>query len=101
MRLTEYEVAAIKKVVRAHFGPDAKIFLFGSRVDDAKKGGDIDLLVEYSSQGSDVVKRKLQTIAELQLALGDQKIDIVTTYRDFRPDDRLIVKKARETGVRL
>ena len=36
MRLTEVEVSAIKQSVRA-FDPEAKIFLFGSRVDDKRK----------------------------------------------------------------
>ena len=44
MRLTEFEVDAIKECIY-QFDPDAKIILFGSRVDDTKKGGDIDLLV--------------------------------------------------------
>ena len=101
MRLTENEVAAIKKAVRTHFGPEAKVFLFGSRVDDAKKGGDIDLLVEHPSQSCDVVKRKLEAIAELQIVLGEQKIDLVTTTQEAHLDGRLIVKKARETGVKL
>jgi predicted nucleotidyltransferase len=44
MRLTEGEVSAIKESVHL-FDPDAKIYLFGSRADDMKKGGDIDLII--------------------------------------------------------
>jgi len=44
MRLTESEVEAIKSTVYA-LDAGAKIHLFGSRADDAKRGGDIDLLI--------------------------------------------------------
>ena len=45
MRLTEDKVQAIKQVVAMLAGDDAKVNLFGSRADDNKKGGDIDLLI--------------------------------------------------------
>ncbi len=46
MRLTEQEVAAIKAAAREAFGPDVVVRLFGSRVHDHLKGGDIDLHFE-------------------------------------------------------
>ncbi len=46
MRLTPHEVAAIKAAAREAFGDSAVVRLFGSRVDDALRGGDIDLLME-------------------------------------------------------
>ena len=48
MRLTEQQIQTIKQVVVMLAGDSAKITLFGSRVDDTKKGGDIDLLI-YSN----------------------------------------------------
>ena len=44
MRLKTFEVAAIKDAVY-EFDQEAKIYLFGSRADDAKRGGDIDLFI--------------------------------------------------------
>jgi predicted nucleotidyltransferase len=44
MRLPEAERQAILNAVRSE-DPDAVVYLFGSRVDDAARGGDIDLLV--------------------------------------------------------
>jgi len=44
MRLTENEISVIKKCI-LDFDPQAKIYLFGSRVNDLAKGGDIDILV--------------------------------------------------------
>lgn len=45
MHLTTFEVKVIQQNVKTVFGDAAKVYLFGSRVDDSKKGGDIDLYV--------------------------------------------------------
>ena len=77
MRLTPQQIAAIKNCVNG-FDPLAKIYLFGSRTDDRKKGGDIDLLIfSEKIQLEQLIKLKLK----LYDALGEQKIDIVI------PDD--------------
>ena len=55
MRLQKSEVDAIKEAIYA-FDPRAKIYLFDSRVDDTKKGGDIDLLIESNAIGLADVK---------------------------------------------
>ena len=45
MRLSTEQIQAIRQAATAAFGAGTSVWLFGSRVDDAKKGGDIDLLV--------------------------------------------------------
>ncbi|PHS56358.1 MAG: hypothetical protein COB17_09505 [Sulfurimonas sp.] len=44
MRLLKKEVDLLKNKLQLLCN-DAKLYLFGSRVDDTKKGGDIDLLI--------------------------------------------------------
>jgi hypothetical protein len=46
LRLSEQERAVIRGCVEEAFGPNAWVFLFGSRLDDSKRGGDIDLHIE-------------------------------------------------------
>lgn len=46
MRLTETEINVIKHSACDVFGSDVVVFLFGSRVDDTKKRGDIDLYIK-------------------------------------------------------
>jgi predicted nucleotidyltransferase len=73
MRLTPREADIIKRSVLKH-APDAQVFLFGSRVDDAARGGDIDVLV--ITQFNDL-ETKLKVKAEFFKSLDEQKIDLV------------------------
>ncbi len=75
MRLTEFEVDAIKECIYQS-DPDAKIILFGSRVDDTKKGGDIDLLV-LSEKITKSERRRIKI--NLYDKIGEQKIDMIIT----------------------
>ena len=43
MRLNTEARALIVKLSRQYFGADARVWLFGSRLDDKALGGDIDL----------------------------------------------------------
>ena len=101
MRLTPEEIATIRHAARIHFGQDAKVWLFGSRVDDAKRGGDIDLYVETDlHHPTDLLKREINLKLELDERLGEQKIDIVVRPRTSElalPIHRV----ARETGIEL
>ncbi len=46
MRLKPEQVRFIKSTIARYFGEGARVWLFGSRVDDAKRGGDVDLFVQ-------------------------------------------------------
>ena len=46
MRLSPAERRAIDTAAREAFPPGTRVMLFGSRTDDARRGGDIDLLIE-------------------------------------------------------
>ncbi len=100
MRLNDFQREKITEAVINQFGEDAEIFLFGSRVDDNKKGGDIDLLVVAAVDCTDVELKKIRSVTAIQFAIGDQKIDLVVT-RDIKNDQRLVVREALEKGVRL
>ncbi|QFY88709.1 nucleotidyltransferase domain-containing protein [Magnetovirga frankeli] len=48
MRISQEQAEAITQSISYHLGRNARIWLFGSRLDDRKKGGDLDLYVEAS-----------------------------------------------------
>ena len=74
MRLSKQQVSGIKKAFSNHL-TDYELRLFGSRTDDNKKGGDIDLLV--LTRDKIELKQKWQIRRDIENAIGEQKIDIV------------------------
>lgn len=100
MRIKSRDREIIKEKTREIFGSTASVLLFGSRIDDTKKGGDIDLFIEDDNL-TDAVRKKIILMTELQFQLGERKIDIITASRTDETDIPLIVKIARETGIEL
>jgi predicted nucleotidyltransferase len=96
MRLSDDEKNQIKRQVSDIFGEKSRVFLFGSRVDDTKKGGDIDLFIEAEIV-TNGFEQTIRLITKLQMALGDQKIDVVLA----KDPSRLIEQEARQGGVLL
>lgn len=72
--------------------PSARLYLFGSRVDDSKKGGDIDLLIISSK-----INRKDVRIIRLNFfdQFGEQKLDIIVDDGSLKtPFVKMIFDKA-------
>ena len=99
MRLSPEQIAQIRQSAAESFGPEARVWLFGSRVDDSKRGGDIDLLVQSRALSADTaLQSKIRMLGLLEARLGERKIDIVIEQPgDVRP----IVCVAHETGLAL
>ena len=102
MRLTPQQAAIIRDTAREVFGADARVWLFGSRVDDSKRGGDIDLLIETCDRlaPAEMVQRRTRYAARLYRSLGEQRIDMVITARG-EPDARPVVAEAQHHGILL
>ena len=98
MRITEEEITIIKQAITSRFSSVSRILLFGSRTDDNKCGGDIDLLVETAETGENAISHKLEAMSDIQFKLGDQKIDLIISNPG---DERKIAQIARETGILL
>jgi uncharacterized protein len=77
MRLGQDEIKAINSLAVKYFGNGAQVFLFGSRVDEDKKGGDIDLFIKNENEESLTLENRIQFLSELKIQIGDQKIDVV------------------------
>lgn len=101
MRLSQPQVDVICASAVKNFGRSARVWLFGSRIDEQSKGGDIDLYIEPEIQEpAELVDAKLHFLLELHKQLGQQKIDVVIRRADFK-EDLPIFRIARETGVQL
>ncbi len=91
MRLQKEQIDLLKTKL-SEISPKAKVYLFGSRVDDSKKGGDIDLLIVCDKFS----KKDIRSIRlEFFKQFGEQKLDIVLDKGDFStPFVKHIFKKA-------
>lgn len=76
MRLQKRIIDKINYAVQNSFG-NVNVYLFGSRVDDTKKGGDIDIAIESNLSREDFRKTKVKLISYLIISGFDFKIDIV------------------------
>lgn len=99
MRLTTEHADIIHQTARRRFGGDVRVWLFGSRVDDSARGGDIDLLVEIGTTTDNSFRESVAFETDLQLALGDQKFDILLRHPGI--PEAPIHCIARKTGVEL
>ncbi len=99
MRLTEIQRQTIKTTVTRLIGEGSRIWLFGSRVDDTKRGGDIDLMIETDSIIPSRASALCQIEGSLVMQLGDRKIDVL--LKDARTADAPIFLAARQKGVLL
>jgi predicted nucleotidyltransferase len=97
MRLTVEEIDSIRKATETCFGKASKVFLFGSRVYDHKRGGDIDLYIQPEQQDG-LFNRKIQMLTMLFEMIGEQKVDIVVQYSGQK---RLIDELALKQGILL
>lgn len=95
MRLSKREIEVILQVAEDIYGTDVKVYLFGSRVDDSRRGGDIDLLVRTTSAKKGILDR-VRMAARIKSLIGDQKIDIIGDY-----EDNQVVQEALKNGILL
>ena len=94
MRLTPAQIDTIKSTAQAVLGEGVQVTLFGSRVHDAQKGGDVDLYVEATQP--DLMK-KIRCKVSLQDQL-DLPVDLfVKPFVDRSP----IALIAKQEGIRL
>ncbi|SMM99281.1 hypothetical protein SPONN_403 [uncultured Candidatus Thioglobus sp.] len=99
MRLSQLQIKTIKAEAIALFGDSVKVILFGSKVNDDAKGGDIDLMINVVKQDDNLWRKVLRLNTNIQQKLGEQKIDIITKYQGQKLEN--IHKEALRTGVVL
>lgn len=93
MRLKNEEIQLLKSNLHT-LSKSARLFLFGSRIDDTKRGGDIDLLIlDEKLTKRDIRKLRIEFFKKY----GEQKMDIIIDKPDFQnPFTKYIFKSAIE-----
>lgn len=95
VRLTQFEIDAIKQSAIDVFGPSVQVILFGSRIERLKKGGDIDLYIQTESDHSFL--QKIKFLLAVEQKIGEQKIDVIFAEDQARP----IEQQAISQGILL
>jgi predicted nucleotidyltransferase len=99
MRISDGDREKIRQATRQIAGAAAKPMLFGSRVNDRQKGGDIDLLIELPEPARDRLKLSLQIAAAIQRRVGLRKIDVLVA--DAATPETPLLRQARREAVEL
>jgi hypothetical protein len=100
VRLTQHDIEAIQNAFKNTFGRNDHLWVFGSRADLSKKGGDIDLYVETELNSKEALNQKIKFSVQVFERIGDQKIDIVVNL--LQSNHVLdIYKVAQREGIKL
>lgn len=101
MRLSAEEVELIVEVFSSWLANEQwELYLFGSRVNDLARGGDIDLLLLINDEqaAKDIQTKKHYLLVDLKNAIGDQKIDLTIKNKN---DQELFIKMVLSQAVLL
>ncbi len=96
MRLSKRIVNILQDTITKSFG-NVNIYLFGSRTDDNKKGGDIDLAIDTNLSRQEFRKKKSLFLSLLIRIDFDYKIDIV----DFNTKDELLYNEIQQNNIKI
>ena len=96
MRLSNQTILILKEIILKYV-KEPKIILFGSRVYDNKKGGDIDILVE--TKENITIKTQIKILAECEIKGIYRKIDMI--FKTPFKKEQSIFKIAIKEGIVL
>ena len=97
MRLDSEIKTKIIKYANQYFGTDIKLYLFGSRVYDNKKGGDIDLYLESSKEID--INQQIKFLNDMYKNVTERKIDLIINTPSKK--DKPIFHTAKQEGILL
>ena len=96
MRVSERVIKIIQDNIKKSFG-DVDIYLFGSRVDDSKRGGDIDLAIDNNLSREKFRKKRATFLANLIRVDFDYSVDVV----NFNTKDTLLYYEIRQNCIKI
>lgn len=93
MRLLDSQIENINQIVQKYIGSDCRIYLFGSRINNKARGGDIDLFIETSKIIPRIQQARIKM--ELESTIG-LPVDLVIKYKGKAPSsfEKIIIEQA-------
>ena len=77
MRLTESQIEAIRQLAHQIVGQSARVRVFGSRLDDAARGGDLDLMLELNEPVDNPALIMARMSALVSRVMHGRKVDVL------------------------
>jgi predicted nucleotidyltransferase len=99
MRLTPAQIDTIKSTAQAVLGVDVQVTLFGSRVHDDQKGGDVDLMVEVQQAIPEPALMAARLASRVSRSMHGRKVDVLLRAPNLL--EQPIHSIAMQEGVRL
>lgn len=99
MRLTSAQIQAIRHLTSELAGPGVQVRVFGSRLDDSARGGDVDLLIDSDKPVGTPALLASRIAARLSRTMGGRKVDVVIRAPNL--SETPVHRIALEQGVLL
>lgn len=77
MRLSPEQIVNIRALTSQLAGASARVWLFGSRVRDDARGGDVDLLLELDSAVHEPAQLSARLAARVSKSMFGRKVDVL------------------------
>lgn len=77
MRLTDFQIQAIRQLVRQVAGNQSRVRVFGSRLDDTAHGGDLDLMLELTEPVDNPALMAAQLSTQVSRVMHGRKVDVL------------------------
>ena len=99
MRISSQQQQQIKRLIEEVTGKDAKVILFGSRLDDNRRGGDLDLLVELTDKIDNPAWLAARLTAKISRLMAGRSVDVILSAPNLK--NLSIHQHAKLSGVAL
>jgi predicted nucleotidyltransferase len=99
MRLTPQQIQTIKQATTDIFGPEVRVWLFGSRAYDRKRGGDVDLMIETNRAVENEPMLAARLSARVSRSMQGRRVDVIVLAPGSTT--RPIHREALSRGVQL
>lgn len=77
MRISTTQQTQIRRIIHQALGDDVDIRVFGSRLDDTAKGGDLDLLIKSTNNLERPAATSAQIAAKISRLMHGRKVDVL------------------------
>ena len=77
MRITPEQVRVIRQGAAEFAGEQARVWLFGSRVRDDARGGDVDLMLELDEAVAEPAQLAARLAVRVSRAMNGRKVDVL------------------------